>query len=119
MAKTKSLSAKQVLADIKAGMSDDELMQKYELSEKTMDRVFGKLLSAGLLTMDQLDERIRDQSLPLAKISDERTKSADTEEEGSTQSQSVFSPKDQSFDLLNEAKEFTKYLVVAVLPLFG
>jgi hypothetical protein len=43
------LSAKQLLADIRAGMTDQELARKYELTTGQLHSVFRKLTNAGLL----------------------------------------------------------------------
>lgn len=53
----KRLSAKEVLKDIRAGMSDQELMDKYDLSPGGLQSLFEKLMKAGLLTQDHLDRR--------------------------------------------------------------
>ncbi len=37
---TKQISAKDFVADLRAGMDDPALMQKYELSEKGLESVF-------------------------------------------------------------------------------
>ena len=42
-----TVSAKEILADIKAGMDDTTLMQKYGLSDKGLQSIFKKLVDAG------------------------------------------------------------------------
>jgi uncharacterized protein (DUF433 family) len=42
------VSAKEVLADIKSGMDDPALMEKYQLSSKGLQRLFKELVGAGL-----------------------------------------------------------------------
>jgi hypothetical protein len=51
------VSAKEVLKDINAGMSEEELMEKFDLSARGLQSLFGKLMKAGLLTQAQLDPR--------------------------------------------------------------
>src|SRR5271157_3543382 len=57
MAEKKTVSAKQVLADIKGGMSDDEIMKKYVLSAKGLQSVLSKMVAVGLLKQSELEAR--------------------------------------------------------------
>jgi hypothetical protein len=50
---TKSISAKQIMVDIKAGLSDAELKEKYKLSDKGLDSVRKKLQEAGFIQPNQ------------------------------------------------------------------
>ena len=54
----RELSAKEILADIKAGMSDSELMQKHHLSEKGLESAFTKLVEMRALKQAELQNRI-------------------------------------------------------------
>jgi hypothetical protein len=45
----RTINAKEAVSDIRSGMTADELMQKYRLSAKGLDVLFGKLVQAGLL----------------------------------------------------------------------
>jgi hypothetical protein len=45
----KTLNAKEVLDDIKAGMDEAALMEKYQLSEKGLQSLLKKLMHAGVL----------------------------------------------------------------------
>jgi len=56
----KTVDAKQALDDIRSGMSDRELMQKYELSSKGLQSLFRKLGDAGLLKQIDAKEMIAD-----------------------------------------------------------
>ncbi|MDQ7783760.1 MAG: hypothetical protein RDU20_12825 [Desulfomonilaceae bacterium] len=56
MAKVK-IKGREVLADIRSGMDDAGLMQKYGLSSKGIIQLMGRLVSAGLLTPAELAER--------------------------------------------------------------
>lgn len=47
----------QIAADVREGMNDSELMQKYELSAKQLENVLRKLLKADLITHMQFYER--------------------------------------------------------------
>lgn len=53
----KSVKASEVLKDIKAGMTDAALMEKYGLTEKGLESLFRKLLDGGLLKQSELDNR--------------------------------------------------------------
>jgi hypothetical protein len=57
MAKRK-VKAKGVVADIRAGMGDDMLKEKYGLSDIGLQSVFNKLVDAGLLPQSELDKRL-------------------------------------------------------------
>ncbi len=53
----KTINAKEILADIKGGMDDSALMEKYQLSEKGLQSLFKKLVDAGVLKQREQDER--------------------------------------------------------------
>ncbi|MFC1835064.1 hypothetical protein ACFL2Q_10050 [Thermodesulfobacteriota bacterium] len=52
----KEVSARDVLADIKAGSTEDELMSKYKISAKGLQHLFEQLLDAGLITEADLEQ---------------------------------------------------------------
>ena len=51
------INAREFIADIQAGLSDDALMEKYQLSESSLHHMFEKLLASGHVTQAQLDDR--------------------------------------------------------------
>ncbi len=53
----KTVSVKAVLADIKSGMHDSELMRRHELTPSQLERLFTKLVDAGYLTPEDLETR--------------------------------------------------------------
>lgn len=55
MAEKKTVSAREVVADIRVGMSDEQLMLKHGLSAKGLESLKTKLVTAGLLTAQELD----------------------------------------------------------------
>lgn len=55
--KKKTISAKEILADILNGISDADLTCKYGLSNVALHRIFDKLIAAGILSKADLDER--------------------------------------------------------------
>ncbi len=58
MAKPKlQLSAREVVTDLRSGMTDLELMRKYELSPKGLQSLFGKLVAKRIIEQEELDSR--------------------------------------------------------------
>ncbi|AFM26210.1 hypothetical protein [Desulfomonile tiedjei] len=53
----RKIGAKEITADIRAGMGDYQLMEKYRLSAKQLEIILRKLLEADLITHMQLYER--------------------------------------------------------------
>ncbi|MGO9569718.1 MAG: hypothetical protein ACLP5H_19475 [Desulfomonilaceae bacterium] len=51
------LSAKEILADIRAGMDDAALMGKYDLSAQGLQSALTKLVAAGVMKQAELDDR--------------------------------------------------------------
>ncbi len=54
---TRTVPSKHAVADIRAGMSDAALMQKYDLSAKGLQSLFRKLRAANLITAIEFDTR--------------------------------------------------------------
>lgn len=46
------------MGDVRTGASDPALMEKYKLSAQGLQSVFNKLLNAGVLTQQELDDRV-------------------------------------------------------------
>src|SRR5208283_5737299 len=53
----REIFAKEILNDIKSGMDDVNLMQKYKVTVKGLDSVLQKLLTAGLISERELNSR--------------------------------------------------------------
>ncbi len=53
----RKISAKELVSDIKSGMTDAQLMAKHELSPKTLEALFSKLIQAGVLNAASIRER--------------------------------------------------------------
>jgi uncharacterized protein (DUF433 family) len=51
------INAREVVAELRSGMDDAALMQKYELSAEWLRILFKKLVDGGLLGQDELDQR--------------------------------------------------------------
>ena len=57
MAKRK-ISARRVIEDLRAGLSNDELMEKHNMSPESLRYVFKRLVEAGLMTELQYYQRM-------------------------------------------------------------
>jgi len=55
----RTINARDIARDIKAGMSDAELMEKYKISAKGLESLFSKLAKAGLMTESEISGRSR------------------------------------------------------------
>jgi RsiW-degrading membrane proteinase PrsW (M82 family)/uncharacterized Zn finger protein (UPF0148 family) len=53
----RTVNAKEILGDIRAGLDDSALREKYQLSEKGLDSLLGKMIDAGVLRREDLDSR--------------------------------------------------------------
>lgn len=54
----RKIAAKQAVADIRAGMDDSALMEKYSLSPSGLQSLFDKLVSAGLIDVAEMYDRM-------------------------------------------------------------
>lgn len=52
------ISAKQIIQDIRSGMDNPALMDKYELSPDRLQTIFKKLVEQGRITQSELGQRI-------------------------------------------------------------
>jgi len=67
MEEKRKISAKTLVADVRAGMTASELMSKHDFSKASLDKALDKLKSANLLSdrdIDTLQERSHPQELP-------------------------------------------------------
>ena len=53
----REVKAKEAIRDIRSGMDDIALMEKYKINDKGLKSLFRKLLAAGLVTADEIDQR--------------------------------------------------------------
>lgn len=60
----KTVNAREILKDIKAGMDNTALIRKYQLSEKGLHSVFKKLVDSGALKQEDLDSRLASHDGP-------------------------------------------------------
>ena len=59
----KQISAKEVLQDIRNGLADEDLLNKYGLSLDGLQSLFKKMMDARILTQNMLDERNQEFNL--------------------------------------------------------
>ena len=52
------ISVKQLLEDIRSGMDDEELMKKYTLSNRQIQRLFRKMIAEGFVSPMELASRL-------------------------------------------------------------
>jgi uncharacterized protein (DUF433 family) len=52
------MSSSQLMEDVRAGMDDDELMKKYSLSRRELQRFFREAIQAGHTTALELSQRL-------------------------------------------------------------
>jgi len=60
---TKKISAKAIMADLKANLSDGQLMEKYGLSFQGLQDLFAKLIQAKLATETYFQKRAMKQTV--------------------------------------------------------
>jgi hypothetical protein len=54
----RKITAREVMKDLRAGVIDHDLMDKYQLSAQGLQSVFAKLVKAGVITQSELDDRV-------------------------------------------------------------
>ncbi len=51
------IDPREVVQDFRSGMDDESIKEKYGLNDRRLHRLFSKLIDAGVLTADELDQR--------------------------------------------------------------
>lgn len=54
----RTISASEIVADLRSGHSDNEIMAKYQISARALESVFSKLVQSNLISQDDLDARL-------------------------------------------------------------
>lgn len=54
----RQIRIREALADVRSGMTDTELMEKYQLAAKGLQSLFAKLVHAQLISMEELEQRM-------------------------------------------------------------
>lgn len=57
MASLHKIKGRDILNDIRSGMTDEELMEKYEMSSQALESAWGQLCSSGLISREDLLSR--------------------------------------------------------------
>jgi hypothetical protein len=73
----RKVKAKDLVKDMRSGMDDNQLMNKYELSEKQLEMVFQKLIDSNFITALELWERSRLSDTQITKAFVEAQKAID------------------------------------------
>ncbi len=55
--KKREIKGREIIEDIRLGLTDDEIMEKYKLSHQGLRSLFLKLRHAGLITKDEFEWR--------------------------------------------------------------
>ncbi len=55
----RKIRAKKILQDVRHGLNDSQLIEKYEITPRTLQYIFRKLVQAGLMTDLEFYERSR------------------------------------------------------------
>jgi DNA-binding MarR family transcriptional regulator len=71
------ISVKQVLQDIRSGMDDEELMKKYNLSNRQVQRLFRKMIAEGLVSPLEMANRLCVTKSQVTEAIDQMKKAAD------------------------------------------
>jgi hypothetical protein len=59
MGPKRQIPARPVVADIRAGMTNAQLMKRYRISSNMLEKIFKKLQNANMITASDLDGRMR------------------------------------------------------------
>ncbi len=62
MSETRKLPAKEVVADVRSGLTNSQIAAKYQLPEQQVSAVLRKLVKMGALTETDLDKRLEEES---------------------------------------------------------
>jgi hypothetical protein len=84
------VKARDMVTDIRDGLNDAQLMEKYDLSAKGLQSVFAKLLEANALRRQELDRRIRtgESTVDVGNLTDGRALARATADLGPVGNQS-------------------------------
>ncbi|MFH1115861.1 MAG: zinc ribbon domain-containing protein [Pseudomonadota bacterium] len=78
----RTISAKEILKDMRAGLNDSSLMEKYQLSEKSLKAAFKKLVETGAVKQADLDCRWSAHKRTMPEPMKIETRLAPTKKEG-------------------------------------
>jgi uncharacterized protein (DUF433 family) len=84
---------KDVVKDIEAGVTDSYLMDKYDLSSGQLESLFRKIVNTGLVSQEQLDERLSLSDTAITKAFVEVQQSVQELDDTTTVVQQIKRPK--------------------------
>jgi hypothetical protein len=70
----RSIKVKEFLEDFRSGASDDELMEKYQLSAAGLERFYGMLVERGILDSEETQSRLWDETPAFAQAQQDEEK---------------------------------------------
>ena len=117
----REIRARDVVADIRAGIDDVGLMAKYRLSSRGLDRLFGKLVAAGLISRTEWTARKtgHEETVELVDINGALPEKSGARRPHPTASRRHFSGKVEDVDILDYVQWLLidgKQTVLIVLP---
>ena len=62
------IQARDIVRDVRSGMTDTELMEKYELSAKGLESAFTKLVNSGTMTVGEVYGQRRPAKTPSSSM---------------------------------------------------
>jgi hypothetical protein len=74
---SRKVKATELVKDMRSGMDDNELMLKYDLTEKQLEMVFQKLIDANFITAVEMWERAKLSDTQITKAYVEAQKAID------------------------------------------
>lgn len=110
----KTIDAKSFAKDVKDGIKDAELKEKYNIpSDKVLENLFAKLLDASLITQNEIDKRneVRYESRELTGSKDEKTKPVNRPDEATRQSK-LNKAANKTIKAIKKAKGMNRYKII-------
>ncbi len=74
---TRKIRARDVARDITGGMNDPDLMEKYDLTAKQLELLLQQMVHKGVLTQEQIDERLNLAETAITRAFDDTRRSID------------------------------------------
>jgi hypothetical protein len=55
----REIKAREIVQDIRSGLTDSDLMEKYNLTDRLLQKVFNRLVDAKVISWSEIQERVR------------------------------------------------------------
>jgi hypothetical protein len=65
---TRKVSALELVSDVRSGMDESAMMQKYSLTSRELQKLFRKIISAGLMSAQELADRLKITESQLTEV---------------------------------------------------